>query len=79
MLADLDEVPVGITHVAAQFPTAIIQGFGEQVRGVFAPLFVASPDIGNAQIEEAVHSVETRRCFERTSGFSGLRPASVLV
>jgi len=64
ILADFDKVPVGITHVAAPFPAVIVERFGKKERSFVAPLFVAGPDVGDTQIEEAIHSVEIRRCFE---------------
>src|SRR5215472_2505202 len=65
ILADLDEVPVGITHVATPFPAVIVQRLSKKERAFVAPLFVAGPDVGDPQIEEAIHSVEIRRCFEK--------------
>jgi hypothetical protein len=64
ILADLDEVAVGITHVAAPLPTVIIERFGKKERAFVAPLFVAGPDVGDTQVKEAIHSVEIRGCFE---------------
>jgi hypothetical protein len=58
ILADLDEVAVRITHVAAPFRAVIVQRFGQKKRSFFAPLFLAGPDVGDAQVEETVHSVE---------------------
>jgi hypothetical protein len=58
ILADLDEVAVGITHVATPFPAVIVQRLGKKERSLVAPLFVAGPDVGDAQVKEAIHSVE---------------------
>ena len=55
ILADLDEVAVGITHVAAPFPAVRIwQWLGKKKRAFVAPFFVAGPDVGDTQIEEAI-------------------------
>jgi hypothetical protein len=66
ILANLDEVAVGITHVAAPFPAVwILQGFGKKDRAFAAPSSVAGADVCDAQIEEAIHSVEVRWCFKQ--------------
>ena len=64
VLADLDEVAIGITHVASPLPAVIVQRLGKEEGSYVAPLFVASPDVGDAQVEEAIDSVEIRRGFE---------------
>jgi hypothetical protein len=43
-LADLDEVTVRITHVAAQFVAVIIEGLGEELSAFLGPLFIACVD-----------------------------------
>ena len=68
VLADLDEVAVGIAHVATPFPTVIVERLGEEERSFRAPLFVTGPDVGDAQIEEAVHPVEIQRGVEENIG-----------
>ena len=65
ILADLDEVPVRIAHVATPFPAVIVERLSKKERTFVAPLFVVGPDVGDTQIEEAIHSVELRRCFEK--------------
>src|ERR1022692_2264771 len=67
VLADLDEVAVGITHVAAPFPAVIVERLGKEGRSFVAPLFVAGPDVCDTQVKEAIHSVEIGRasCRER--------------
>src|SRR5208282_348453 len=65
ILAHLDEVAVGITHVAAPFPAVIVQWLGKKERSFVAPLFVAGPDVGDTQIKEAIYSVQIRRCFKK--------------
>ncbi len=66
VLSDLDEVPVGITHVAAPFPAVgIRQRLRKKGRAFLSPLFVADPDVGDPQIEEAIQSVEIRWCFKK--------------
>jgi hypothetical protein len=67
-LADLDDVSVGITHVATSFPAVIVQRLGKKDRAFVAALFVAGPDVSDTQIEKAIHSAEIRRCFEKASG-----------
>jgi len=74
ILADLDEVAVGITHVATPFPAVIVQRLRKEERSFVAPLFVAGPDVGDAQVKKAIHSVEIRRGSRRTSGLSGVGP-----
>ena len=64
LLADLDEVAVWITHVAAPFPAAIVQRLGKKESSFVAPLFVASPDVSDTQVEKAIHSIEIRRSIE---------------
>jgi len=79
ILADLDEVPVGIAHVAAPFPAVgILQRLRKEDRALVAPLFVARPDVGNTQIEEAIDSVEIRWCFENDLWFVGSRATSAV-
>jgi hypothetical protein len=73
ILADLDEVAVGIAHVTTPFPTVIVERFGEEDRSLGAPLFVTGPNVGDAQVEEAVHRVEIRRGFEEDCGLIGRR------
>ena len=65
ILADLDEVAVGIAHVATPFRAVIVQGLGEEDGAFFAPLFVAGPDVGDAQVEEAAYAMGIRRSFEK--------------
>ena len=43
ILADSDEVPIGITHVATPFPAVIVQRLGKKDRSLVAPLFLAGP------------------------------------
>ena len=64
ILADLDEVPVGIAHVATPFPAVIVLRLGKKEGTFGAPLLVAGPNVCDTQIEEAIYSVEIRRCFE---------------
>src|SRR5215469_2690948 len=64
ILADLDEIPIGITHVAAPFPPVIVERLGKKRRAFVAPLFIAIPDVGDTQIEETIHSLGIRWCFE---------------
>jgi hypothetical protein len=66
--ADLDEVTIGIAHVAARFPTVVVERLGEEERSFGAPLFVTGPDVGDAQVQEAVHPVEIQRRFEQNIG-----------
>jgi len=73
ILADLDEVAVGITHVAAPFPAVIVQWLGKEERSFVTPLFVAGPDVGDTQVKEAIRSVEIRRCFKKDLWLVGSR------
>jgi hypothetical protein len=63
ILADLNEGAVGITHVAAPFPAVIVKWLDEKKRSFVAPFLVAGADVGDAQIKEAIYSVQIRRCF----------------
>ena len=65
ILADLDEVAVGITHVATPFPAVIVQRLSQKECSFVAPLFVAGPDVGDTQIKEAIYSVQIRRGFKK--------------
>src|SRR3989442_15253726 len=76
VLADLDEVAVGIAHVATPFPTVVVERLGEEERSFGAPLFATGPDVGDAQVEEAVHPVEIRRGFEEDIGLVRRRAAT---
>ena len=73
ILADLDEVAVRITHVAAPFPAVIVYWLGKKERSFVAPLFVAGPYVGDTQIKKAIYSVQIRRCFEKDLWFVGSR------
>ena len=64
ILADRDEVAVRVTPIATPFPAAIVQRLGKEERSFVAPLFVARPNVGNAQVKEAIHSFEIGRGFE---------------
>jgi hypothetical protein len=76
VLADLDEVAVGITHVAAPFPAVIVEWLGEKERSFVAPLFVTGPDVGDTQIKEAIYSVQIRRGFKMDLWLVGSRAAA---
>jgi hypothetical protein len=60
ILADLDEVAVGIAHLATPFPSAVIQRFSEENRSFCTPFLVTSPDVCNARVEETADSVAIR-------------------
>src|SRR3981189_2028197 len=57
-LANLDEVAVRITHVAAQFMAVIIEGLGEEPSALLGPLFIACVNVCDAPIEEAAHPIQ---------------------
>ena len=76
VLADLDDVAVGIAHIATPFPTVVVERLGEEERSFGAPLFVTGPDVGDAQVEEAVHPIEIRRGFEDDLGLVRRRAAT---
>jgi hypothetical protein len=59
--ADLDEVTVRITHVAAQFVAMIIEGLGEELSAFLGPLFIARVNVCDAQIEEATYAIQIIR------------------
>ena len=73
MLAYLDEIAVGVTHVAAPFPAVIVKRFSRRRRALVAPFFVAGPDIGDTQAKQAIDRVEIRRSFEEDLRFVGRR------
>lgn len=63
ILADLNEIAVGISHAKTPFSAVIGQRLREEGRSFVAPCFVAGPDVDDAQVKEAIHSVEIRRAF----------------
>jgi hypothetical protein len=71
ILADLDEVAVGITHVAP--PAVIVEWLGKKERSFVAPLLVAGPNVGDTQVKKATHSVAIRRCFKEDLWLVGRR------
>lgn len=74
VLADFDDVAVGITHVAAPFPAVIVSPWlGKKQCSFLTPLFVAGPDVGDTQIEEATYSVQIRWCFKKNLWLVGSR------
>jgi hypothetical protein len=73
ILADLDEVAVGITHVATPFPVVILQRLGKEERSFVAPSPKAGPNVGDAQVKEAIRSVGIRRSFEENLWLVGSR------
>jgi hypothetical protein len=76
ILAAFDEIAVGITHVATLFPAVIVQRLSEEESSLVAPLFVAGPDVGDAEVKKAIHSIEIRRGFEEDSWLVGSRAAA---
>src|SRR5262245_619140 len=58
VLADLDEVTVRITHVAAQFAAMIIEGLGEELSPFLGPILIARVNVCDAQIEETTHAIQ---------------------
>jgi hypothetical protein len=70
-LADFDDVAVGIAHVATPFPAVIVERLGEEDSSFGAPIFVAVPDVGDTQVEEAARSAEIGRSFEDDFGLVG--------
>ena len=50
-LANLDQMPVRVTHVAADLP-AVDLGWGEELGPAGAPLLIAGLDIGHPEVEE---------------------------
>ena len=64
ILANLDEVAVGIAHITAPFPTVIIKRLGEEDGALGAPFFITGPDVGDTRVQETVHGVEILRGFE---------------
>jgi hypothetical protein len=76
ILADLDEVAVGIAHVTTPFPPVIVQRLGKKECSFVAPLLVAGPDVGDPQIKEAIHPVGIGRGFEEDLWLVGSRAAA---
>src|SRR6202046_3829185 len=75
VLADLDQVAVGVPHITAPFVPVIVERLGEKDSSLGAPFFVASLNVGYSQIQEAVRSVWIRRRFEDHLGLIRRRPA----
>src|SRR5215470_7740202 len=61
VLADLDEIAVGIAHVAAQLAAMVIERLGQELRALARPMLVACANVRDAQIEEAAHVVRIMR------------------
>src|ERR1039457_607347 len=72
-LAHLDEVAIGVTHVAADFAPAVDRRRDEG--GAFrAPLPVAGLDVGDAQVEEDRSGVSRLVVHDRDPRLVGSRP-----
>lgn len=54
----------------------VVERLGEEVGSLCAPLFVAGPNVGDAQVEEAVHAFEILRRFEKDFGLVGRRAST---
>ena len=63
-LADLDEVAVGVAHVAAEFMTPVC-GRCQELGPASAPQLVDGVDVGDADVEEAADVVGVARRLER--------------
>jgi hypothetical protein len=48
VLADFDDIAVGVAHVATPFPAVVVERLGEEDSAFGAPVFVAGPDVGDA-------------------------------
>ena len=59
-------------------PSVIVERLGQKESAFIAPLFVASPNIGDTQIEEAIHSVEIGRCFVPDPWLIGSRATAAM-
>jgi hypothetical protein len=75
-LADLDEIAIRIAHVTTPFPAMIVERFGEEDRSFGAPLSVTVSDVGDAQVEKAVHPIEIGRSLKEDLGLIGSRFAA---
>ena len=73
-MADFDDVAVGIAHVATPFPAVVVARLGEEDRSFGAPVLVAGPDVGDAQVEKAGEPVQIGGVSRMTSGLSGVGP-----
>jgi hypothetical protein len=78
MLTDLDEMAVGVAHVATPLAAAIVERLSEKNRSFRAPFSVTSPDIGDAQVQETVYSVELRRGLENNLRLIGRRATAAV-
>src|SRR5262249_20610728 len=63
-LADLDEVPVWVGHVAADLMAPFCRQ-RQELGPLLAPLTVASMDVGDADVEEAADVVGVARRLKR--------------
>src|SRR5215472_1212019 len=66
-LTDLDEMAVGVAHVAADLGTTVDRGC-EELRAASPPLLVGATDVGDAYVHEARDGREVRRRLERHAG-----------
>jgi hypothetical protein len=74
-VADLDDVAIGVAHVATPFPAIPIgQRLSDEDGSFGAPLMVTDPDVGHAQAQKTVHSVQIRRRLENDLELVGPGP-----
>src|SRR5919199_6730863 len=67
-LADLDQVAVGVAHVAADLP-AVDLGWGEELGPAGAPLLVGGLDVGHPEVEEGAGPSWIGRWLQDDLGF----------
>src|SRR5215211_5108058 len=66
-LANLDQVAVGVAHVAADLP-AVDLGWSEELGPAGAPLLVGGVDIGHPEVEEGTGASGIGRWFQHDLG-----------
>ena len=76
-LANLDEIVVGIAHVAANLAAMVL--WLREESGAFAfPLLIAFPDIGDPDIQEAGYLIQVFGRMKNTVGLSSVGPPPTL-
>src|SRR5436190_1118706 len=67
-LADLDEIAVRVTHVAANL-RAVVLWLGQEVGSSASPILVRGLDVGDTNIQEAGNLIGVHRGTKRHGGF----------
>src|SRR6266545_674157 len=74
-LANLDQMAVGVAHVAADL-SAVVLGLGEELRPPRAPRLIGGLDVGDTDVQEGAGAVEVARRLEDDLWLVVGRPAA---